>query len=284
MSALLTHNAYGKSGVRLTKISRQADRHEIKEVEIAVQLEGEFAASYIQGDNSRIIATDSMKNAVHVLAKNHSLRDIESFGQALVNHFSETYPQVTSATVHLAERAWRRLTVGGHDHPHAFVNGGNEKRTTTVTRTQQGTRIESGVTDLLILKTTDSAFKGFVRDRYTTLPETDERILATKLTAVWTYGNEQVDWTYCHQLIRRTMLETFGGHESLAVQQTLHAMGAAALAACRQIEEINLSMSNQHRILVDLRPFGLTNDNEVFIATDEPYGLIAGTLRREPCN
>jgi urate oxidase len=280
MATVLSHNAYGKSQVRVTKVTRHAGRHDLKELTVDIQLEGAFAASYTQGDNRRVVATDSMKNAVYVLARDHPLSDIEGFGQTLADHFIENYAHVTSACIRLIEQAWQRIVVKGEEHAHAFLGGANEGRTASVTRTRQGLRFESGLEDLLLLKTTDSAFRGFIRDRYTTLPETDDRIFATKLTAVWLYGSKPADWNRAHQLIRQTILEVFAEHRSLAVQETLYAMGKAALNACPEIEEIRLTMPNQHRILVNLHPFGLDNPNVVFVPTDEPFGLISGTLRR----
>jgi urate oxidase len=280
MSAILTQNAYGKSQVRLTKVTRHADRHDLKELCVAVQLEGDFGASYVHGDNSRIVATDTMKNIVYALAKKHTLTAIETFGQALSGHLLEHYPHVSTATIHLVEQPWQRLVIDGREQPHTFI-GGIEKRTSTVTLTRQGPRIESGLEDLALLKTTDSAFAGFIRDAYTTLPETDNRIFATVLSATWLYGEAAADWDRCHHLIRQAMLEVFARHKSLSVQQTLHAMGAAALEACGQIEQISLRMPNKHRLLVNLQPFALENNNEIFVACEEPYGVITGTLRRE---
>jgi urate oxidase len=280
MAGVLSHNSYGKSEVRLTKVTRHADRHDLKELTVAIQLEGDFAASYAHGDNRCVVATDSMKNAVYALARNHPLTDIESFGQTLADHFMENYAHVTSACIRLDEQAWQRMIINGEVHPHTFIGGSMEKRIATVTRTRPGLRVEAGVEDLLLLKTTESAFRGFVRDRFTTLSETDDRIFATKLNAQWLYGRATVDWNQAHHRIRATMLEVFARHRSLAVQQTLYAMGEAALDACPEVLEIRLTMPNQHRILVNLQPFGLDNPNVVFVPTDEPFGLISGTLRR----
>jgi urate oxidase len=280
MSAVLTHNAYGKSQIRLTKVTRRADRHDLKELRIAVQLEGDFAASYVHGDNSQVIATDTMKNIVYALAKKHALTAIEGFGQALAGHFLQHYPHVSAAVINLVEEPWQRLVIDGREHPYSFVGGGSEKRTCTVTLTRHGERIESGLEDLALLKTTDSAFAGFLRDAYTTLAETDDRVFATALSASWLYGAAPADWGQCHHQVRQAMLEVFARHQSQSVQQTLHALGTAALEVCGQIEQINLRMPNKHRLLVNLQPFGLENNNEIFIATEEPYGVITGTLRR----
>jgi urate oxidase len=280
MSVVLTHHAYGKSQVRLTRVTRHADRHDIKELSVAVQLEGDFAASYLTGDNRDIVATDSMKNIVYVLAKKHGIGAIESFGETVARHFVQTYAQVQAATVDLVEHSWQRLVVDGRDHPHAFVGGAGEKRTAVVTCTRQGVRVESGLRELSLLKTTDSAFAGFVRDEYTTLRETDDRIFATMLSARWLCGEAPADWDRVHQAARLALMETFARHRSLSVQQTLYAMGTAALDACSEIEQITLTMPNKHHLLVNLQPFGLDNHNEVLVATEEPLGVISATLSR----
>jgi urate oxidase len=252
----------------------------LKELCVAIQLTGDFGASYTHGDNSRIVATDTMKNSVYVLAKDHPLTDIESFGQALAGHFLKTYPHVATATITLVEQPWQRVVLNGEEHPHAFVGGGGEHRTSTITLTRQEQRVESGFEGLALLKTTDSAFTGFLRDSYTTLPETEDRIFATLLTAAWLHGEPPDDWNGSYQLIRQTLVEVFAAHKSLAVQHTLYAMGAAALEVCPSIRQINMQMPNRHHLLVNLQPFGLANINEVFVPTDEPFGLISATLTR----
>lgn len=279
MAVVLTQHAYGKSQVRLTKVTRHANRHDLDEWSVDVQLDGDFAAAYTDGDNRTVVATDTMKNTVYVLARDHDLSSPEAFGRTLAGHFLDTYPQVSAATIRVSVHPWQRIEAGGRPHPHAFVGGGSERRVGTVARTRHGERISAGLDDLLLLKTTDSAFRGFHRDEFTTLPEVDDRIMATVLTADWQYADE-VDWNGCHALIRRVLLEAFAGHRSLGVQHTLYAMGAAALAACPAVEEIALTMPNRHRLLVNLAPLGRDNPNAVFVATDEPFGLISGTLRR----
>jgi len=277
---LLTHNAYGKSQIRLTRVTRHADRHDLKELCVAVQLEGDFAASYLRGDNSRVVATDTMKNTVYVLAKKHGVGALESFGETLAGHFLDNYAHVSTATISLVEQPWQRLALDGQQQPHAFIGGGSATRTSTVTRTRQSLHFESGIEDLALLKTTDSAFAGFIKDEYTTLRDTDDRIFATLLSARWLYNAPPGDWDRCYDAVRRALLVAFAGHKSLAVQHTLDAMARAALDASPQMQQITLKMPNRHHVLFNLEPFGLDNRNEVFVATDEPHGLIAGTWRR----
>lgn len=281
MPAVLAHHAYGKSKVRLTRVTRLPDRHEIRELTVAIQLEGDFDASYLTGDNSTVIATDTMKNVVYSLAQGRPREAIEEFGRDLASHFVDQFPHVRSAWISLVEHPWRRIVVGGVDHPHAFVGGGGETRTASITRRADGVVVVSGLDGLQVLKTTGSGFSGFVRDRYTTLPEATDRIFATEVRAHWTYERgASVEWDRARESIRSALLETFAEHESLSVQQTLYAMGEAALGACASIEEIHLIMPNQHRIPFDLSRFGQENANEIFVATDEPFGLISGTIRR----
>ena len=279
--SVLIHNSYGKSRVRLTKVTRREDRHELVEISVDVELEGDFESSYTAGDNRRIVATDTMKNTVYALARSHPLEHLEGFGLHLAAHFADGYPQVRSAAIRLAQQPWERIAVAGEPHPTAFVGGGSEQRVCTVTRSGGESRVEAGIEGLLVLKTTASSFTGFERDALTTLPETDDRILATSVTARWKYAAGAADWNACHAAARRAMLEVFATHHSLAVQQTLNLMGEAALEACPEIVEISLQLPNRHRLLVNLQPFRLDNPNVIFVPTDEPYGMISGTLRRE---
>lgn len=276
----LTHNSYGKSSIRLTRVTRHTDRHDLKELCIDVQLEGDFASSYLQGDNSKVVATDSMRNTVYVLAKKQGVAAIEDFAAAVAGHFLQTYAHVSSAGVTVVEKPWTRLTIGGGDHPHAFCGGGSERRMCTVTHSRQGQHIESGLDSLELLKTTSSAFTGFIHDEYTTLRETDDRIFATLLSARWRYRQTPANWDRSHDMVRQALLEVFARHRSLAVQHTLYAMAQAALDAVPEVEEISLQMPNRHHLLIDLKPFGLENSSEVFVGTEEPHGLITGTVRR----
>lgn len=273
---MLSWNRYGKASVRLVKVVRRADAHDLVDLTIDVQLEGAFEAVY-EGDNSACVATDTMKNTVYALA-HEAFDTIEAFAVRLADHFAAK-PAVSSVRITAVEHPWTRIAVEGRPHPHAFTRAGGERSTTVVTRDAAGTHIASGLTDLVVLKTTDSAFCGFPRDQYTTLPETDDRILATSITATWIYRSPAADFA-ARGRIRSALVETFAMHLSQSVQHTLAAMGRAALAACADVAEITLALPNRHHLLVDLRPFGLDNPNEIFVATDQPYGLIEATIRR----
>lgn len=276
----LTHNSYGKSRVRLTKVTRHPDRHDLKEITVDVELQGDFEGAYTRGDNRRVIATDTMKNTVYALGRHHPIGDLEDFGLHLAAHFVDGFEQVGRATIRLAEQTWNRITTGGGPHPSAFMGGSSEQRISIVQQTGADVTVKSGLENLLILKTTQSSFSGFARDAYTTLPEADDRILATSVTALWTYVGSDLEWSTCYHDTRGSMLRLFAEHESRSVQETLYKMGNAALEMCPQITEITLHLPNSHRLLVNLEPFGLDNPNEIFVPSPEPFGVISGTVKR----
>jgi len=268
----LSWNRYGKSRVRLVKVRRQRHQHELVDLTIDVQLEGAFEAVYVDGDNSDCLATDTMKNTVYALARHDPIDHMESFAMRLAEHFIAK-PAVANVRISVVEQRWDRLAA------HAFVQAGGEQWTAGVTRDAARTTIIAGLANLVVLKTTDSAFAGFPRDEYTTLPETDDRILATSVTATWTYRPGASDFS-AREHIRTALLDTFAGHHSLSVQHTLYAMGEAVLAACADVVSITLTMPNRHHLLVDLTPLGMDNPNEIFVATDQPFGLIEATITR----
>jgi urate oxidase len=281
VTIVLTHHSYGKSRIRLTKVTRRAERHEVREMAIDIGLQGDFAKTYTSGDNRLIIPTDTMKNVVLALANEHLLDSLESFGAVIADHFLAFHAHVTSAVVGIAEQPLERIRIDGREHPHAFAGTSSERRATNITRSRESVVVESGFDGLFLLKSTNSAFCGFLTDPYTTLKDAPDRIFATMLEARWRYGATAGDWNALYSRSRQVLVETFANHNSLSVQQTLYAMGEMVLARIPEIETITLTMPNKHRILADLKPFGLDNANEIFIATDEPYGLITGTLSRE---
>lgn len=284
MTIRLGENQYGKSEthmVRVTKGGPDGSVHQIKDINVSVALAGDFAASHLAGDNSNIVPTDTQKNTVYAFAKDAAVGEIEQFALRLARHFAHDFPTVHRARVSIEEYPWARIDVGGKPHPHAFVRSGSEKRLTTVTCTRDRAWVVAGLGDLILLKSSGSEFWGYPRDRYTTLEETHDRVLATDLVARWRYAHEKVDWASAFAETRRQLIEAFAAKHSLALQQTLYAMGEAALQASPEIAEIRLSMQNKHHYVVDLSPFGLDNQNEVFYASDRPYGLIEGTVTRD---
>jgi urate oxidase len=253
----------------------------VRDLTVAVRLEGDFADAHVKGDNAKVLPTDTMKNTVYALAAEHPLDSIESFGLTLSRHFLEGSAAPRRVAINLVQHPWERIaTDAGAPHPNAFVRPGLESRTALVERTREGVSVEAGLAGLLVLKSSGSAFAGFLRDRFTTLRGAHDRIFATAVTARWKYADADLAWELLARVVRRTLLETFAGHDSASVQHTLHAMGEAVLERHPEVAEIELAMPNKHHIPVDLAPFGLENRNEIFVATEEPYGDIRAVLRR----
>lgn len=281
MKFKLGKDSYGKSAINLSKITRHKTYHEFRQVSVNVSLQGDFETAYTLGDNTKILPTDTQKNTVYALAKEHFTASIEEFGLYLANFFCLNNPQISQATIYITEHLYSRIIVDGNAHPHAFISNGHEKHVTTVVQNADGSTVTSGIKDLLILKTSDSAFKDYIKERYTVLKETDDRILATQCEAAWIYNSTQIDFTNIFDKIRTTLLKTFAYHKSLSVQQTLYAMGEEVLKENNAVKEISLIMPNKHHTPFNLEQFGMENKNEIFMATDEPYGYITGTIVRE---
>jgi urate oxidase len=277
---MLTQTAYGKSRIRLVQVSRERDRHEVRDLTVAVRFEGDYDSSYTEGDNTHVYPTDTMKNTVYGLAARQAVAEPEEFGLRLCRHYLDRNPLLNRVRVDLTDNPWKRLTVAGREQGQSFMRRGPDTRTATVQTDRAKARVGAGVADLVILKTAHSAFAGFPRDEYTTLLETHDRLLATSLTATWQYGDADVDFGSCFQTVRQTLLETFATHESKSVQHTLYAMGQAVLDTIAQVSAIRLAMPNKHHVPFDLSRLGLDNRNEIFVATEEPYGLIEATLTR----
>ncbi|HYN08990.1 MAG TPA: urate oxidase [Vicinamibacterales bacterium] len=277
---MLVESAYGKSRVRLVQLTRRDDRHDLCDLTVAIRFQGQYEECYTAGDNAGVLPTDTMKNTVYALAAAGAVTQPETFGLALAKHFLARNPRLDHVRIDLTERRWARIPVGGQDDPHAFVGQGPDARTAQVTGSREETRLSAGITDLLVLKSSRSAFTGFVRDELTTLPDTDDRILATSLTATWRYRTTDVEFGPAWRLIRQTLLESFAGHDSASVQHTMYAIGEAVLERVADVVEIHLVMPNKHHLPVDLSRFGLENRNEIFVATDEPFGLIEATIAR----
>ncbi|WP_374457254.1 factor-independent urate hydroxylase [Nocardioides sp.] len=282
MGIVLGPNRYGKAETRVVRIVRDTPRHEIRDLNVTTSLQGDFAAAHTDGDQSQVLPTDTQKNTAFAFAKKYGVSSPEDYALTLGRRLYEATPAAHGATVRVEEYAWDRIPVGKGGHDHAFVRRGGEVRTALVHVGQGSTSVTSGLDDLVVLKSTGSEFKGFLRDEYTTLPDADDRILATALRAQWSYtGFDGIDWNRTYDAVRARLLATFATTYSRALQETLYLMGKAVLEAHDEIECIAFKAPNKHHFLVDLEPFGLDNPGEVFIAADRPYGQIEAMVMRE---
>jgi urate oxidase len=268
--ARLGDNRYGKAEIRLMKVDRDQPRHVLHDLTVSVTLAGDMEEVHLVGDNGNVLPTDTQKNTVYAFAGEHGVGEIEDFAGVLARHFVDTQQAVRRATVSIEEHPWERLG------DHSFARTGREIRTTTVTHAAGGTRVRSGLRDLVLLSSTASEFRGFAHDRYTTLPETDDRILCTSVEAQWRYGEPPADWGASYDAVRSALVGAFTDTYSRSLQQTLYEMGSRAVKT--GVDEVRLRLPNRHHLLVDLAPFGLDNRNEVFHVDDRPYGLIEATV------
>jgi urate oxidase len=279
--ATLGENRYGKSRVRLSRITRHEDRHEFNEWTVRVLLHGEFETSFTEADNSSILPTDTMKNTVYSVARGSKASTIEEFAVELGDYLLNNNPQVSKISVEIEEKVWERLVVDGAVEPTTFKLGGPELNTVVAVREKGGAwAISPGVDGLVILKTTKSAFTGYIKDKLTTLKPATDRIFGTRATVKWEYSASEPHYAQVRARIVAALLKEFAAHNSMSVQHTLFDMGKAALDAAPEISRITLTMPNLHHLLADLSPFGQDNPNHIFVPIDEPHGYIEATIER----
>ncbi|MGW9414724.1 factor-independent urate hydroxylase [Arthrobacter cupressi] len=282
---VLGKNQYGKAENRVVKITRDTDRHEIEDLNVTSQLRGDFSAAHFEGDNGRVVPTDTQKNTVYAFARD-GIGSPEEFLLRLAKHFTSEFDWVTGGRWEAEQYAWERIIANGREHDHSFVRKGQEVRNAVVVREGDSTYVISGLSDLTVLKSTQSGFEGYPKDKYTTLQETSDRILATAVSARWRYNNDavaegRIDYNAAYESVKALLLEGFSEQYSKALQETLYQMAQKVLDAHPEIDELRFSTPNKHHFVVDLSPFGLDNPNEVFFAADRPYGLIEANFERD---
>jgi urate oxidase len=278
----LAENSYGKSSVRVMKVKRDRPLHTVCEWKVEVLLAGDFKTCFTDGDNSAILPTDTMKNTIYSRARESKAECVEDFALELCQFFLSRNPQVARIAINIAGTAWEHALVEGKPHPSTFVRGSTESHTTAVTCAQGAKpEVTSGFENLVVLKTANSGFEGYLRDSLTTLPETADRLLGTSMRAQWRYKSTALPFEPLRNKLRDALIEAFAKHDSKSVQHTLYGMAQAALEAVPEILDVELAMPNKHCLLVDLSRFGQTNPNEIFVPTDEPYGNIVARISRD---
>jgi len=286
----IAENKYGKSRVRLVKVKRKDGWHDLREWTVEVLLQGDFDSCFIEGDNSKILPTDTMKNTVYSLARSSTAESMEDFAKELLEFLVQRNPQVSAAEISVSDKAWDHLPTGGKPHPTTFIQMRTESQRTKVKKelkkkvkkSEAGDfAVSAGFENLVLMKTSGSAFEGYIQDSLTTLQPAKDRLLGTELSANWNYSRSDLAFNSLRRKTRDTLLDVFAAHQSKSVQHTLYAMGKAVLEAVAEIQDIELSMPNKHCLLVDLARFGHDNPNEIFVPVDEPHGSIQARLRRQ---
>ena len=278
----LAENRYGKSRVRLVRVKRHADHHELREWTVQILLQGDYESCFTDGDNSKILPTDTMKNTVYSLARSSSAESIEDFAKELTTFLLSSNPQISAAEVAISETPWDHIALSGKSQPTTFVQSTRETQTTAITQKRAGSpQVLSGLDNLVILKTSGSAFTGYIKDSLTTLPETRDRLFGTAVRVNWTYSSPTLPFAELRAKIRDLLLAAFAEHQSESVQHTLYAMAQNVLEHTSEVADVHLTMPNKHCLLVDLSRFGQDNPNEIFVPTDEPHGYIEARINRE---
>ncbi|MET9501906.1 factor-independent urate hydroxylase [Streptomyces sp. NPDC006622] len=289
MPTYLGQNQYGKAENRVVKITRDGATHHIKDLNVSVSLSGDMDEVHYSGSNANVLPTDTTKNTVYAFAKEHGIESAEQFGIHLARHFVTSQEPIQRARIRVEQYGWERIETPASKH--SFVRQGQETRLTQITFDGSSWEVVSGLKDLVVMNSTDSEFWGYVKDKYTTLPETYDRILATQVSARWRFNwsdDERAapDWEESYEQTKKHLLQAFAETYSLSLQQTLYQMGARIIDHRDEIDEVRFSLPNKHHFLVDLEPFGLKNDTAdgaVYLAADRPYGLIEGTVLRDGC-
>ncbi|MEY9846825.1 urate oxidase [Streptacidiphilus sp. BW17] len=295
MAHVLGQNQYGKAENRVVRITRNGNRHEIRDLNVSVALSGDLDDVHLTGSNANCLPTDTTKNTVFAYAKKFGIQSPENFGILLARHFVDDTPSIHRARIRVEEYVWDRIAIpdnnarfiGSQEVGHSFVRRNTEVRTSEIIYDGTGFQIISGLKDLVVMNSTNSEFWGYIKDEYTTLKEAYDRILATQVTARWKFGFTGVDneaepnWDRSYAQVRKHMLEAFAETYSYSLQQTLYSMGTRVLNNRSEVDEVRLELPNKHHFLVDLDPFGMENDNEVYYAADRMYGLIEGSVHRE---
>jgi urate oxidase len=277
----LIKNRYGKGRVRVMRIHREGDQHEVSQLNVKAMMEGDFARTYTHADNSSSVSTDTIKNVVNIVARENTGLSTEEFCQVLAKKYLDTYPQISSVAITAHETKWSRLSFGGKPHPHSFVLDSNGKPTVEVSQVRGGTvAMSSGIDGFAFMKATQSGWENYVKDKYTTIPPTADRMCATSMVASWKWSGKPASYPVTNKKVLDTLLEVFATTYSMSVQDSLYRMGEAALAAVPEISEISMACPNMHFILMNLSAFGLDNNNDVFLPTDEPHGQIECTVGR----
>lgn len=279
-SVPLIKHKYGKGRVRVMRIHRDGERNEVSQLNVHAMLDGDFARTYTHADNSNTISTDTIKNVVNIVARENTGLNTEEFCQALAKKYLDSYSQVTAVSITAHETKWSRLSIGGKPHPHSFILDSNGKPTVELTATRQGSTMSSGIDGFTFMKSTESGWENYVMDPYTTIKETHNRMCATSMVASWKWSGKPASYPATNAKILDTALEVFSTTYSSSVQDSLYRMGEAVLAAVPEISEISMACPNMHFIPMNLSAFGLDNNNDVFLPTDEPHGQIECTVGR----
>lgn len=277
---MLSSHAYGAAGIRLLRVTRRGGRHDLRDLTVAVNVEGDVADAFARGDNELLLPADTLRNTVDALARDESLAEIEQLGLALARHFMAHQPQFTRVRIDLEERPWTRLPVGGRAQGQAFTASTSERRTASVTSNGTQVAVVAGLRDFAIMKTSGAAFEGYLADQFTTLEADPDRVLAVSADASWTYLHDEVTFGVYYQGIRDLLIEAFVQQTSRSAEHTAHEMASIVLSSYADVGDVTVRLRQRSLPLVELAPFGLDNPHVLFRPEDTPQLTAEVTLSR----
>ncbi|HEX9759754.1 MAG TPA: urate oxidase [Candidatus Acidoferrales bacterium] len=281
MTEFLADNSYGAARVRVARVHRHTERHDFQEMDVVIRFEGDFESAFTSGSNKKILPADTIKNTVYAMAREVDEEQIEEFALRMIEHFLAENPQLTVVGVDMAEILWSRVPAGGRPHSHAFHRNGSERRVAMLRGTRDEVVVRSGIENLVLLKTTGSAFEGFLVDPYTTLAESRDQLFSTALNATWLYSRPEIAYRACWQGVRQIIFDMFADHQSQSVQHTLYAMGEAILRSYDDVAEVHIQLPTRHYQQMDLRAFGFDTNDRVYLPSAEPHGIIEARVRKQ---
>nr|8OFK_AAA Chain AAA, Uricase [Gallus gallus]8OFK_BBB Chain BBB, Uricase [Gallus gallus]8OFK_CCC Chain CCC, Uricase [Gallus gallus]8OFK_DDD Chain DDD, Uricase [Gallus gallus]8OH8_AAA Chain AAA, Uricase [Gallus gallus]8OH8_BBB Chain BBB, Uricase [Gallus gallus]8OH8_CCC Chain CCC, Uricase [Gallus gallus]8OH8_DDD Chain DDD, Uricase [Gallus gallus] len=279
---------YGKNTIKFLRLHREGKKHFVKEVEVCTHLRLTSAHEYLDGNNSFVIPTDTIKNIVLVLAKKNGISSIEQFAIDICKHFMTTFCQVAYVKTYIQEVPWQRQYQNGVPHIHSFILVPDGIRFCEAEQCRNGPLVVcAGIKDLKLMKTTQSGFEGFYRNEHTTLPERNDRILCGEFFCKWSYGEcRDFDFDCIWSKVRECILEAFSGppdcgEYSPSYQRTVNCIQMCVLSRVPQVQVIEVILNNNFYNVVDMKALGCTNDKEVLVPVETPYGSCACTLGRK---
>ena len=277
-------SSHGESRLRMLRVVRRGDRHDARNLTVSCKFEGDFADAFVDGRSSGLLPGEALKSLVHTTAREHAGAEIERFGLVLCDRLLTGYPRVTRARVEIAEQPWNRLEVGGKAQGQAFLNGTPERRTTAITSNGKQLAVVSGLEHLTLMRTSGLAparRKPSDEGDASGLDDGLQRLLVATLSARWTYTSPDVTFGPYRQGVRSAIVETFGCHASRSVQHTLYAIANVVLSSYEEISDVSLTLQELPYRPADMFRAGVENPDELFVAVEEPVGVVEITLERD---
>ena len=266
----------------MLRIVRRGDRHDPRDLTVSVRFEGGLAPAFLEGRADGVIPGETLKTLVHRVAREIGGEEIEAFGLALCERMLDAHKRLTRVRVEIAEQPWTRMQVGGKAQGQTFVVGGPEQRTATVTSNGTQTAVVSGIDQLVLMRTAGFLPRHPARRADDGTEDAVQSLLVGSLAARWTYSNAEVTFGPYRQGVRAAITETFAVHAARSIQYTLYAIADVVLATYEDILDVTLALHERPYRAADLFREDVENPEELFVAAEEPLGMVEVTVERDP--